>query len=417
MDIQRKSTARRRLIRRTVTAVIALSAVILTTVGLARLKPAAPTVERSTVWADTVQRGQMVRQVRGLGTLVPEEILFIPAVNEGRVERILVRPGANVTVDTILLELSNPELELEAVESRFQVKAAEAEYQNLKVQLENQQLAQEAEVARMRSEYHQAKLLADRDEILAGEGLLPTIDLKLSQTTSEELANRYRIEQKKLAIQQKSIGAQLAVQQAEVDRLRALWQLKNDQVEDLRVRAGADGVLQELELDIGQQVTAGTILAKVAQPAHLKAELKIPETQAKDIQIGQQAQIDTRNGVIPGSVARIDPAVREGTVLVDVALTGELPPGARPDLSVDGTIELEKLEDVLYVGRPAFGQPDSLVGLFRIDPDGNHAARAQVRLGRSSVNTIEIVEGLEVGDEVILSDMSNWDDYDRVRLN
>ena len=415
MDIPRRSASRNRLIRRLVTAVVVLAVIVLTTVGLSRLKPAAPSVERSTVWMDTVKRGPMLRQVRGLGTLVPQEILWIPAVNEGRVVRILVRPGARVTAETVLLVLSNPELELAALEAEYQVKAAEAQYQDLKVQLESQHLAQEAEVARLQSEYHQAKLRADRDELLTKEELLPEIDLKLSTTAAEELANRHRIEQKKLAIQARSVEAQLAVQRAEIDRLRALSELKRTQVEDLKVRAGASGVLQELELEVGQQVTAGTILAKVVQPSRLKAELKIAETQAKDIQIGQKAVIDTRNGVIPGAVSRIDPAVREGTVTVDVKLEGALPQGARPDLSVDGTIE--RLDDVLYVGRPAFGQPDSLVGLFRLGPERKEAIRTQVKLGRSSVNTIEIVEGLQVGDQVILSDMSNWDAYDRVRLH
>jgi HlyD family secretion protein len=417
MDIPRKSAARKRLIRRIVTGAILLVAIALTTVGLSRLKPAAPTVERSTVWMGTVERGPMLRQVRGLGTLVPEEILWIPAVNEGRVERILVRPGAQVRKDTVLLVLTNPELELAALDAEYQVKAAQAQYTDLKVQLQSQHLTQEAEVARVQSEFHQAKLKADRDELLAKEGLIPDIDLKLSTGTAEELANRDSIEKKRLAIQSESIEAQLAVQRAQVDKLKALSELKRSQVEALHVRAGADGVLQELPVEVGQRVPAGTILAKVAQPERLKAELKIAETQAKDIQIGQKAQIDTRNGVIPGSVSRIDPAVREGTVTVDVKLEGALPQGARPDLSVDGTIELERLNDVLYVGRPAFGQPESFVGLFRLGPDGKEATRVKVKLGRSSVNTIEIVEGLNVGDQVILSDMSAWDAHDRVRLD
>lgn len=416
MDVPRKSAARNRLIRRIVMAVVLLAAVAATTVALSRLEPAAPTVEASTIWTDKVKRGEFLRQVRGLGTLVPEEILFIPALNEGRVERILARPGATVRADTILLELDNPRLKLEAVEAEYNMKAAEARYQDLRVQLNSENLNQDAELARLQSEYSQAKLTADRDQVLAGEGLIPDIDLKLSTSRAAELENRLRIEKEKKSIKGESVEAQLAVQRAEIDRLRALFELKRSQVADLAVRAGADGVLQELELDIGQQVAAGTILAKVVQPTRLKAELKIPETQAKDVQIGQKAEIDTRNGKIPGTVSRIDPAVREGTVLVDVRLEGELPPGARPDLSVDGTIELERLSDVLYVSRPAFGQPDSLVGLFRVSADQKEAARTQVRLGRSSVNTIEIVEGLDVGDEVILSDMSNWDDHDRVRL-
>ncbi|MCP5109786.1 MAG: HlyD family efflux transporter periplasmic adaptor subunit [bacterium] len=417
MDKPRVGAARHRLIRRIITAVVVVLAVGATTVALSRLKPAAPTVEASTVWRDTVKRGEMLRNVRGLGTLVPEEILFIPAINEGRVERIVVRPGAKVTPTTVLLVLSNPQLQLEAVEAEYNIKAAEAQDQDLKVRLESEHLNQESEVARLKSEFNQAKLQADRDQELAKEGLIPDIDLRLSITAAEELDNRFRIEQKKLDIKGDSVDAQLAVQRAEIDRLGALYTLKHQQVEDLHIKAGALGVLQELELEVGQQVAVGTILAKVAQPKRLKAELKIPETQAKDVQIGQIAMVDTRNGVIPGKVFRIDPAVREGTVLVDVKLEGALPPGARPDLSVDGTIELERLVDVLHVGRPAFGQPESLVGLFRVTPNGEEALRVQVRLGRSSVNYIEIVEGLDAGDEVILSDMSNWDDYDRVRLN
>jgi len=416
MDVPRKSAARNRLIRRIVTAVILLAAVAATTVALSRLEPAAPTVEASTIWRGKVQRGEFVRQVRGLGTLVPEEILFMPALNEGRVERILVRAGAQVSADTVLLVLDNPRLEQEAVDAEYNVTAAEASYQDLEVRLKSERLNQDAELARLQSEFSQAKLAADRDQELAGQGLIPDIDLKVSTSKAAELENRFHIEEEKKSIKGESVEAQLAVQRAEIDRRRALYELKRSQVADLTVRAGAAGVLQELELDIGQQVAAGTILAKVVQPTRLKAELKIPETQAKDVQIGQKAEVDTRNGVIPGTVARIDPAVREGTVLVDVRLEGELPPGARPDLSVDGTIELERLDNVLYVSRPAFGQPDSLVGLFRVSPDGKEASRTQVRLGRSSVNTIEIVEGLDVGDEVILSDMSNWDDHDRVRL-
>ena len=417
MDVPRPSAARNRWIRRIATGFVLSAVVVATTIFLSRLEPAAPTVERATIWTDKVKRGEMLRNVRGLGTLVPEEILFIPAITDGRVERILVRPGAQVSANTVLVVLSNPRLELEAVEAEYNVKAAEASSQDLKVRLESDRLNQEAEVARLQAEFTKAKLQADRDRQLSASGLIPEIDLQLSTSTADELANRLRVEKEKAAIKGQSIEAQIAVQRAEIDRLLALSALKNSQVEDLRVRAGAVGVLQELELDIGQQVAAGTILAKVAQPTHLKAELKIAETQAKDVQIGQVAAIDTRNGIIPGTVTRIDPAVREGTVLVDVRLDGALPPGARPDLSVDGTIELERLENVLYVSRPAFGQPESLVGLFKLTPDGKEANRTRVRLGRGSVNTIEILEGLDVGDEVILSDMSNWDDQDRVRIN
>ncbi|MCW5977046.1 MAG: HlyD family efflux transporter periplasmic adaptor subunit [Bryobacteraceae bacterium] len=417
MDVPRKSAARNRLIRRIVTGVILVAVVTITSIGLSRLKPAAPSVESGILWTDTVKRGPMLRNVRGLGTLVPEEILFITAINQGRVERKLALPGDRVRPDSVLLELSNPELELAAVEAEYQVKAAEAKLLDLKVQLESQHLQQKAELARLHSEYKQANLKADRDVQLSKEGLIPDIDLKLSRTTAEELGNRYELEQQKLTIHDDAVRAQLEVQRAEIERLRALHKLKMEHVQNLRVRAGAEGVLQELDLEFGQQVAPGAILAKVVQPTRLKAELKIPETQAKDVLIGQKAQIDTRNGIIAGSVSRIDPAVREGTVLVDVKLEGPLPTGARPDLSVDGTIELERLDDVLFVNRPAFGQQDSQVRLFRVSPDGKEAGAVQVRLGRSSVNTIEILEGLQIGDKVILSDMSNWDAYDRVRLN
>jgi len=404
------------LIKRTIYVVLLCAAILVTTLGLSRLKPAAPPVDGSTIWPDTVKRGPMVRQVRGLGTLVPKDVLWIPAVTSGRVERILMKPGAKVEPETVLLVLSNPELELQALDTEYQVKAAEAQFNGLEVQLESEQLTQQAEVARIQSDYHKSKLQADRDELLAKEGLLADLNLRLSKSTSEQLGQRQTIEEKRLQIQAKSNEAQLLVQRAEIDKVRALARLRQSEVEALKVRAGAAGVLQELPVQVGQQLAAGTIIAKVAQPERLQAELKVPETQVKDVAIGQPVQIDTRNGVIPGEVARIDPAVREGTVTVDVALTGELPPGARPDLSVEGIIEIERLADVIYVGRPAFGQPNSTVGMFRIEKDGKTAIRVQVKLGRSSVNTIEIVEGLNPGDRVILSDTSSYDAYDRIEL-
>ena len=421
MDVPRKGAARARLIRRIVLGVIVACAIPLVTWGLSRLKPAAQPVERATIWPDTVKRGPMLRQVRGLGTLVPEEVLWIPATTDGRVERILVRPGAQVRPDTILLELSNPQLQLDAVDLEWQVKAAEATYTDLKVKLQSQKLDQTAKAAQVQSEFVQAKLKADRNEKLLQEGLTSDLEYRLSKGTADELSNRYTIEQKRLDIGDESIEAQLAAQQVQIEKLRAAYKLKLDQVDKLRVRAGTVGVLQQLgqatPIEVGQSVQPGAVLAKVAQPWKLKAELKIAETQAKDILIGQVAQIDTRNGIVDGKVVRIDPAVLNGTVTVDVKLEGELPQGARPDLSVDGTVELERLSDVMYVGRPVFGQPNSLVGLFKMEPDGVHASRVQVRFGRSSVNTIEVVEGLSVGDQVILSDMSAWDAHQRIRLN
>jgi HlyD family secretion protein len=415
MDIPRKQTNRR--LRRILLGVVVAGIIGVISVGVSRLKPAAPTVERATVWIDTVKRGPMLRQVRGLGTLVPEEIRWIPAVTDGRVERRLVQPGAVVRADTVLIELSNPVVQQAALEAEMQMKAAEAELTNLRVQLESQVLTQRAAAATVQADYHQARLQAESNEELAKDHLISDLLVKLSKVRADELATRHEIEQKRLQISSESVKAQLAVQQARVDQTRALSELRRSQVDSLRVRAGVSGVLQQVQVEVGQQVAPGTNLARVADPSRLKAEVRIAETQAKDVQIGQVASIDTRNGIIPGRVVRIDPAVQNGTVTVDVTLEGELPKGARPDLSVDGTIELERLDDVLYVGRPAFGQERSAVGLFKLVDGSQDAVRIQVRLGRSSVNTIEILDGLRVGDQVILSDMSQWDAVDRVRLN
>ena len=417
MDIVRKSAARRRRIQRMLYLLAALSVVGTITVGLSRLEPALPTVEKSAVWVDTVKRGQMIRQVRGPGTLVPEEILWIPAATEGRVERILVQPGALVQPDSVLLELSNPELELEALDAKFQLRAAEAEYKDLEVRLESQLLEQKARAASVQAEYTQAKLREDADQELAREGLISELTRKISSSMLEELASRHEIEQSRLEIGSESIQAQLAAQRARIDQLRAHYQLRQHQLDSLQVRAGTTGILQEVLVEVGQQLAPGTNLARVANPKKLKAQLRIPQTQAQDVQIGQKATIDTWNDLISGRVIRIDPAVREGTVTVDVALEEALPKGARPDLNVDGTIEIERLDDVLYVGRPTYGQEETTLGLFKLTEAGRVAVRVPVRLGRSSVHTIEIREGLEAGDEVILSDMSAWDAFDRVQLN
>lgn len=417
MDIPRPDVARKRRFRRVMYGVAGTVLVPFITWGLSTLKPAAPTVEKATVWTDTVKRGPMLIQVRGLGTLVPEEILWIPATTDGRVVRRFVLPGSPVTADTVVLELTNPELEQLALDAEWQLRAAQAQLNSLKAQLESQLLDQKAAAATVQSEYQQAKLNAEKDEELAKLGLGANLNVKLSKAKAEALTTRNSIEQQRLQVSSDSVKAQLDAQKARVEQLRALYELKRTQIESLRVRAGAEGVLQELPVEVGQRVTAGTILAKVAQPAHLKAQLKIPETQAKDVQIGQVASIDTRNGIIPGSVMRVDPAVQNGTVTVDVKLEDALPKGARPDLSVDGTIEIERLRDVLYVGRPAFGQPNSTVGIFKLEPGGKEASRVQVKLGRSSVNAIEILSGLKVGDQVILSDMSAWDAFNRIRLN
>jgi HlyD family secretion protein len=393
------------------------AAILLVTLGLARLKPAARSVERTSVWVDAVKRGPMLRQVRGLGTLVPEEIRWIPAQTQGRVERLVTLPGSDVKADTVVLELSNPEVEMQALDAEAQLRAAQAAYVELKVRLKTQRLDQEAAAARVQAEHSQAKMQADRDAQLAEAGLIADITQKLSKVSADELANRYRVEQARLAVADESIGAQLAVQQARVEQARALARVRRDQVQALKVRAGLDGVLQLIPVEVGQQVAPGTNLARVAQPTKLKAVVRVPETQAKDVQIGQVAEVDTRNGVVAGKVARVDPAVQNGTVTVDIALTGPLPKGARPDLTVDGTIELERLTDVVFVGRPAQGQPESQVSLFRLEQDGVHASRVKVTLGRASVSTVEVREGLNPGDQVILSDTSAWDANDRIRLN
>ncbi len=418
MDVPRKSAARNKRIRQIVIGVVVLAAVGVTTKVLGGLKPAAPSVERAQVWMDTVKRGPMLRQVRGLGTLVPiDGGLVIPAETDGRVDKRLALPGTIVTPGTVLLVLSNPELEQATIDAEWKVKAAEAELNNLKVKLQSDRLTQESAAATVATDAHTARLEADRDAELSKFGLTADIQAKKSAATASDLENRNQIEKKRLEIGVEADQAQLAVQQATVEQLRALWQLKKSQIESMRVKAGVSGVLQQVPVDVGQRVAAGAILARVVQPEKLKAELKIPETQAKDVAIGQVASVDTRNGIIEGHVSRIDPAAVNGTVTVDVKLEGALPPGARPDLSVDGTIEIERLTDVLYVGRPTFGQPNSQISLFRLDGDGKGATRAQVKLGRSSVNTIEILDGLRIGDQVILSDMSAWDAHDRIRLN
>ncbi len=416
MDIARPSNLRKKRIKQGVYAGTALVAVLLMTLGVSRLKPAAPTVEAATVWRDTVRRGPMLRQVRGLGTLVPEDIRWIPATTQGRVERIGLRPGTSVKADSIILELTNPQLEQELEDAELKLKSAEASQANLRVQLQNDQLQQRAASATVEAEYNKAKMQAQMNEALAKDQLVSDLVLRQSKVDAEQLAIRNEIAKQQLASSEESMRARLAVQQSELDQIRAILQLKKRQHDELKVRAGFSGMLQLVPVEVGQQVAPGSNLARVANPSRLKAELKIAETQAKDIQIGQLAQIDTRNGVVEGRVIRIDPSVQNGTRTVDVSLPDELPKGAVPDLSVDGTIELERLADVLYVGRPAFGQEQSTVGLFKVEQDGSGATRVQVKLGRNSVNQVEVLSGLKVDDSVILSDMSAWDAFDRVRL-
>jgi len=417
MDIPRPNAAKEKRKKRIIYGAIAGVVLIGITVVLARLKPAAPTVERNLVWIDTVKRGPMVRQVRGLGTLVPEEIRWIAARTQGRVDKIILRPGAVVEPGTLILELTNPDVVSAAANADSQLRAAEAQLANLRVQLESSLLQSEATAARAKSDYETSKLQAEVREQLFKDGLVSELELRLTQATAAQAANTNAIEQKRFAFAKESIAPQLAVQQAEVERLRSLAKLRAEELDALKVRSSMTGVLSALPVEVGAQVQPGTNLARVADPTKLKAEVRIAETQAKDIAIGQVASIDTRNGVVEGKVSRIDPAVQNGTVLVDVRIEGQLPRGARPDLSVDGTIELERLNDVVYVGRPAFGQERSTVGIFKLDPASNDAVRTQVQLGRSSVNTIEIVSGLQPGDRVILSDMSQWDANDRIRLN
>jgi HlyD family secretion protein len=416
MDIARPSNAKKKRIRNALYAGVGLIAVVLVSVGLSRLKPAAPTVERAVVWPDTVKRGPMVRQVRGLGTLTPEDIRWIPATTQGRVEKIILRPGTTVKPNDVILELSNPTLEQQLQDAELKLQAAEAALANTRVSMSNDLLASRAAAAQVEADYNKAKMQFQMNQQLAKDQLVSALVLEQSKVDAEQLAVRNQIAKDQLASKAESSRAQLAVQQSSVDQARALLSLTRQQRDELKVRAGLDGMLQLVPVEVGQQVAPGTNLARVANPSRLKAEIKIAETQAKDIQLGQKAEVDTRNGVVEGRVARIDPSVQNGTRTVDVTLTGDLPKGAVPDLSVDGTIELERLNDVLFMGRPAFGQDQSVVGLFKMTSDGVTAERTQVKLGRSSVNTIEVLSGLKVGDQVILSDMSAYDAYDRIRL-
>ncbi len=417
MDIPRPDQSKAKRKKRILYGTIAVLALVGITVALARLKPAAPTVERNLVWIGTVTQGQMLRQVRGLGTLVPEEITWIAARTQGRVDKIVLRPGAPVTPDSVILILTNPDVVRAADDAASQLKAAEAELANLEVQLQSSVLASEAAAASAKADYEQARLRAEVNEQLFKDGLVSSLELQLLKVTADQANTRNQIEQKRYAFTQASTAPQLAVKAAEVERLRSQAKLRQEELDALTVRAGMNGILQILPVEVGAQVQPGTNLARVADPLRLKAEIRIAETQARDIEIGQLASVDTRNGVVAGKVGRIDPSVQNGTVTVDVLFTEALPRGARPDLSVDGTIELERLDNVVYVQRPAFGQERSTVGIFKLGPDGVYATRTQVQLGRSSVNTIEVVQGLTPGDRVILSDMSQWDSNDRIKLN
>jgi HlyD family secretion protein len=419
MDIARPEFKRQKRRRQAVWFTIGAVCLGAVTIGVSRLKPAAPEVERSTVWTDTVKRGSMLRQVRGLGSLIPSQEFTrqIPAETEATVVHIRMLAGSQVKADTILLEMSNPQVEQAALDAKLQVKAAEAEYQSVRVKLQSDLMNQKAGAATVTADYSQAKLQSETDKALYELGVISGLAYKNSKSKADELTTRNNIEDERLEINQKAIESQLAEQQAKVDQIRALAELKQKQLDALKVRAGIEGVLVDLPLQVGQHVLPGTMLAKVVQPDHLIAALKVAETQARDVQIGQPALVDTHNGTVSGTVMRVDPAVQSGTVTVDVKLSGELPKGARPDLSVDGTIDLERLEDVLYVGRPAFGQENNTISLFKLDPDSKGALRVPVKVGRASVNSIQVLEGLHEGDTVILSDMSRNDNTDRIRLD
>jgi HlyD family secretion protein len=417
MDVARpQSVARNKKIKRVVAAILVLIALGAVTLGLSRMKPAAPSVDRATALIDTVKRGDIIRQVHGIGTLVPEEVRWIPASNDGIIEEVKAHAGDKVTATTVILIMSNPDVRQRATDAELALKGAEADLANLRASLQTDILNQQAAQAGVESEYNRAKLDFEANQELNKDGLVADLILKKSQETARELAAKNEMEKKKVAVNSQSADARIAAQQARVDQFRVAYELRLKQLDELNVRAGAAGVVQQVPVEAGQHVAPGTILAKVAEPGRLKAEVQIAETQMKDVTPGLPASIDTRNGIIPGQVIRIDPAAVNGTVKVDVQLNGEYPKGVRPDLSVDGTIDLEHLTNILYVGRPAYGQADTTVGMFRLMINGE-AVRVQVKLGRTSVNQVEIVDGLREGDQVVLSDMSAWDAYDRVRLN
>ena len=417
MDIKRPPKSKlKKKIRTAVMIVVGVATLAGITYGLTKLKPAAPTLDPSTAVIDTVKRGEMVRDVRGNGTLVPEVTRWVPAPAEGRVENLPLQAGVEVTPDTVIAELSNPQMEQLATDAEFQVKAAEADEENLRVRLESDTMTQKAAIATIHSQYSQAKLQLDADEVLHKQELVADLTVKISRVAVQDLANRLKVEQERLAVAGKSTKAQLNAAASRLQQLRVMAKLRREQVDALKVRAGTAGVLQQVSVQVGQQVTPGLNIARVADPASLKAVLRVAETQIKDVRIGQPVVVDTRNGLIQGTVARIDPAAREGTFEVDASLTGPLPQSARPDLSVDGTIELERLSDVLKVGRPAFGQANQTIGMFVLTPDGSEAVRTTVRLGRNSVSTIEILDGLKEGDKVIISDTSALDSYNRIRI-
>jgi HlyD family secretion protein len=419
MDISRPDIKKKKTRRQWIYAGVGVVTLALVAFFVTRLKPAAPEVDRATVWTDVVKRGPLLRQVRGPGTLVPREdkIRLIPAETAATVVRIRVLPGAKVEPDTVLMDMVDPELQQELLDAQLQLKGAEADYINTRAKVQSDLMDQKAAGATVRADYSQAQLQAQTDKSLYDLGVISGLTYSASKGKADELTTRNDLEKQRLTLNEKAIETQLAVQQTKVDQAKALLALKQKELDALSVRAGISGVLVELDHQVGEHVDTGTTLAKVVQPDQLKASLKIAETQARDIQIGQPAEIDTHNGVIDGKVMRIDPGVLNGTVTVDVELAGALPLGARPDLSVDGTIDLDRMTDVLFVGRPAFGNENSTISLFKLGPDGKTAVRVPVKVGRASVNSIQVLEGLQGGDTVILSDMSRWDNTDRIRLD
>ena len=419
MDISRPDIKKKKMRRQIILAGGGVVALAVVAFFVTRLKPAAPEVDRATVWTDTVKRGPLLRQVRGPGTLVPREdkIRLIPAETAATVVRIRVLPGAKVEPNTVLLDLVDPQLQQELLDAQLQLKGAEADYINTRAKVQSDLMDQKAIGATVGADYSQAQLQARTDKSLYELGVISGLTYSASKGKADELTTRNDLEKQRVTMNEKAIETQLAVQQTKVDQAKALLALKQKQQDALSVRAGISGVLVELDHQVGEHVDVGTTLAKVVQPDQLKASLKIAETQARDIQIGQPAEIDTHNGVIDGKVMRIDPGVLNGTVTVDVELAGALPLGARPDLSVDGTIDLDRMADVLFVGRPAFGNENSTISLFKLGADGKTAVRVPVKVGRASVNSIQVIEGLQDGDTVILSDMSRWDNTDRIRLN
>lgn len=416
MDIARPDLAVKRKKRNLQIGIGAAVVLLSATWGLSQLKPAAPSVDRGTLFLDKVKRGEMLLQMRGLGTLVPEEVRWIPAMTQARVERIVALPGTVVNPDTLILVMSNPDLEAQVQDAESQLREAEARLVEARANIERAQLDQQATAARVDSEARQARLQADADAELAAQGLVASLNAKKSKAAAEELESRARIEAQRMKLSNESLDAQIAVPKATVEQRLGTARMRRAQLEALKVRAGIHGVLQSVPVEVGQQVGPGEKLARVVEPTRLKAVIRVAETSAKDLALGLPCEIDTRNGVVKGKVVRIDPAAQNGTVAVDVSLEGELPKGSRPDLTVDGTIEVARLSDTLYVGRPAQGAGESTISLFRVDPATGEAHRVRVRLGRASVNSVQILEGLELGDEVILSDASAWDAFDRIRL-